>query len=112
MLRASDFRADPYGYLTNQAGHAYLVGFPAALMVYPWAGLLLTPLIIAAIYGVLWEIVVQRGRLWRDSFEDTIHVMVGSSVICAALSGNALTVAETMGAQAGLLAVGIWRRSR
>lgn len=112
MLKASDFRGNPYGYLTNQAGHAYLVGFPAALILSPWAGLLITPILVAAIYGILWEIVVQRGRLLRDSFEDTIHVMVGSAVLCSALSGNALTVAEVMGAQAGLLAVGVWRRSR
>lgn len=111
-LGPNDFPGQPYAYLTNQAGHAYLVGFPAALALAPLAGLVAAPVIVAVIYGILWEIVIQNGRLWRDSLEDTVHVMVGAAVLCAALSGSALTVAEVMGAQAGLLAVGVWRRSR
>jgi hypothetical protein len=105
------FRRDPYGYLTNQAGHAYLVGLPAALIVSPWWGLMATPVIIGAIYGVVWEWALQGGRYWRDSLEDTVHVTVGASVICAALSGDRMTVIGCMVAQAILLAIGVWRRS-
>lgn len=107
----SAFRGDPYGYLTNQAGHAYLVGAPLALALAPWAGLIAGPAIVALAYGIIWELVIQRGRLWRDSLEDTVHVLAGASVMSAALNGDALIVAECMGAQAGLLAVGVWRRS-
>jgi energy-converting hydrogenase Eha subunit A len=112
MIGPSAFNGDPYGYLTNQCGHAYLVGFPLALALCPWFGLFLAPIMVAVIYGLAWEIGVQKGRLWRDSFEDTVHVLAGASVLCAALSGDALIVLECMGAQAGLLAVGVWRRSR
>lgn len=107
----SGFRRDPYGYLTNQAGHAYLVGAPLALALSLWVGALAAPAIAAAAYGIVWEGLIQRFRLWRDSLEDTVHVLAGASVMAAALTGDALTVAACMGAQAGLLALGVWRRS-
>jgi hypothetical protein len=110
-LKASDFPGQPYQHLTNQAGHAYLVGGPLAIMAAPWTGLILAPVIIAAVYLVIWEILVQHGRLWRDSFEDTIHVLCGAAVLCSALSGDFLAVSLTMTAQWVLLAVGVWRRS-
>lgn len=111
ILDPNSFRRDPYRYLTNQAGHAYMVGAPLALVLSIWAPALAAPVLVALAYGLVWEIGVQRGRLWRDSLEDTVHVLAGASVMTAALTGNALLVAECMGAQAGLLAVGVWRRS-
>lgn len=105
------FRRDPYGYLTNQAGHAYLVGAPLALALSIWAPALAVPVIVAVAYGLIWELGVQRGRLWRDSLEDTVHVLSGASVMAAALTGDAIVTAACMGAQAGLLAVGVWRRT-
>jgi hypothetical protein len=111
FLDPNSFRRDPYGYLTNQAGHAYLVGAPLSMTLSPWVWLLAVPVIVAVAYGLIWELGVQRGRLWRDSLEDTVHVLAGASVMVAALTGDVLLVAECMGAQAGLLAVGVWRRS-
>lgn len=111
MFAPDDFRRDRYGYLTNQAGHAYLVGAPIALAASPWWGLVAAPVVVAVSYGLFWEIGVQRGRLWRDSLEDTVHVLAGASVICAALSGDAMTVAACMAAQAALLGLGWWRRA-
>ena len=107
----NSFRRDPYGYLTNQAGHAYLVGAPLALGLSLLVGLMAAPVLAAAIYGIVWEGFVQRFRLWRDSLEDTWHVFAGASVMSSALNGDALIVAACMGLQAGLLALGVWRRS-
>jgi hypothetical protein len=107
----NDFRNDWYGYLTNQAGHAYLVGCPLALACIPYWGLLFAPLAAAVIYGGAWECGIQRGRLWRDSLEDSVHVMAGASVICGALSGDWLTVWGCLAAQGALLGIGVWRRS-
>lgn len=110
LFDADSFPGDPYSYLTNQAGHAYLVGVPAALIVAPWWGLIAAPAAIAVAYAVFWEWLVQRGRDWRDSFEDSVHVMAGASVICGSLSGDVMTAAACLGAQMVLLAVGVYRR--
>jgi len=111
LTTPSAFLNDPYAYLTNQAGHAYLVGVPAALAALPWWGLP-TPLLVGAFYWLVWEFGVQRGRLWRDSLEDTVHVTTGAAVITAALQGGYWPVVAVLVAQAGLLAVGVRRRSK
>ena len=111
IFAPDDFADDWYGYLTNQSGHAYLVGCPLALIVSPWWGLVAAPIIIAVCYGIIWELIVQHGRDWRDSLEDTVHVMAGASVICAAISGDIWTVAGCLAAQAVLLGIGVWRRA-
>jgi hypothetical protein len=112
IFSPDDFRRDPYGYVTNQAGHAYLVGMPFAMTVAPFWGLVATPIIAALIYGIVWEWALQGGRMWRDSFEDSVHVLAGASVLCAALSGDGWTVAGCFAAQGSLLALGAWRRSK
>ena len=112
IFEPDDFAGDWYGYATNQSGHAYLVGLPAALIVAPWWGLIAAPAVIAVAYAVFWEWLVQHGRDWRDSLEDSVHVMAGASVICAALSGDVLTVAGCLAAQVALLGLGVWRRVR
>lgn len=112
ILAASDFARDPYGYVTNQAGHAYLVGMPFALALSPWLGLVATPILTALVYGAVWEVIIQRGRMWRDSFEDSVHVLAGASVLCAALSGGWWAVAGCFAAQGALLGLGAWRRAK
>ena len=112
-LAPSSYPRDAYSYAVNQSGHAYLVGVPAALSL-AWLGLL-APLAVAAIYAVAWEWGYQRKRWpqffdWRDSLEDTVHVMTGAAVILAALAGQITWVWECLAAQAVLLAVGVWRR--
>jgi hypothetical protein len=110
IFAPDDFDGDWYGYLTNQAGHAYLVGCPAAMALSPWNGLTLAPFVIGLAYGIIWERIVQGGRNWRDSLEDTVHVTSGASVICAAFSGDILTAGACLAAQGGLLMFGIYRR--
>jgi hypothetical protein len=110
MFAPESFPRDPYGYLTNQAGHAYLVGGPAALVLSIWWGLIAAPVLVAICYGLIWEIGIQRGRDWRDSLEDSVHVMAGASVMCAALGGDGWTVAGCFLAQGVLLCIGMYRR--
>lgn len=111
MLGPSSFPGDPYGHLTNQSGHAYLVGAPMAL---GFAGLppIAAPFVIGALYWIIWEWGIQRGKDWRDSLEDAVHVTAGAAVMTAALGGDILTVAGCMVAQGVLLAVGVYRRAR
>ena len=110
IFAPDDFDGDPYGFLTNQAGHAYLVGCPLALAAAPAFGLLAAPVVVGIGYALIWERVIQRGRDWRDSLEDSVHVMAGASVICGALSGDWLTVWGCLAAQGALLGSGVWRR--
>lgn len=85
MWGPDDFESDPYGHITNQAGHAALVGMPAgmALISLGWP-LVEAPLMVAAIYLVLWEWMLQPyiGPFkWRDSLMDTACVMAGASMV-------------------------------
>lgn len=107
MLPPSSFPRDPEGYLGNQAGH-FLIGFWLAYALLPLWGYP-TPLIVGLGYWLVWELGVQRGRLWRDSIEDAIHVTTGATALCAAMQGWA--VWPVMSAQGLLLGVGAWRRS-
>lgn len=87
MLAPDDFDTDPYGHVTNQAGHAALIGMPLgvaflALGLPLWAA----PLAVALSYGLIWEWDFQRlvwGRSfdWRDSLMDTACVMAGASMV-------------------------------
>jgi len=81
IFRPSAFRGDPYGFVTNQAGHAYLVGFPLAWF---WAHVIGSPVVmlimIAAVYMLLWEVMAQQSDEWADSAEDTLHTVLGASV--------------------------------
>lgn len=69
----SSFKADPWGYLRNQIGHAYVVGGLLALVLPLW--------LIFAGYAA-WEAVQWRfydAEAW-DGFEDTANVML---IACA-----------------------------
>lgn len=111
MFGPDDFARDPYGYATNQAGHACIIGLPAALVLLPWFGPVLTPIIVAVVYGVVWELIVQRGRMWADSLDDTAHVMAGASIICGATVGY-WTAAVCVAAWLVVVLIGFLRRWR
>jgi NhaP-type Na+/H+ or K+/H+ antiporter len=81
------------------------------MIVSPWWGLIAAPFVIGVVYAVLWEWLVQRGRDWRDSLEDTVHVTSGAAVACALLSGDVPTAAGCLAAQGALLGIGVWRRT-
>ena len=85
MFDPDDFAGNPYGHITNQAGHAAMVGIPAgaALVAMGWP-LVQAPIVVAAVYLVLWEWMLQRnpGKWdWRDSLMDTACVMAGASMV-------------------------------
>ena len=102
---------DWYGWLTTQAGHSVLVGLPAALVLLPWFGPYLAPIIIAAAYLILWEIAVQRiGAGWKDALEDTACVMAGGSILCG-MSDGYVTALVCFAAWAFFLLVGVLRRA-
>lgn len=70
----SSFRGDPWGYLRNQVGHAYIVGGVLALFLPLW--------LILSGYA-LWEWVQWRfygSKAW-DGFEDTAHVMLVAATV-------------------------------
>jgi hypothetical protein len=101
---------DWYGWLTTQAGHAALVGMPAAWVLVPFFGPFLAPVIVAVAYLALWEILKQRAAAgWADALTDTACVMAGASTICGAAVGY-WTAATCMTAWGALLAFGVWRR--
>lgn len=72
LLRSpSAFERDPWGWLRNQTGHAWIVGaLPVALGVPWWA--------VLAVYA-LWEAVqwARYGAALSDSLEDISHVCAG-----------------------------------
>lgn len=81
LLIPDNQRRDWYGWLTNQAGHALLVGFPLA-----WAaGFILPasiiPLSVALTYFIIWELLIQRSRDVEDSLMDTLNVLAGASIL-------------------------------
>lgn len=108
-LPPSDFPGDPYGWVTNQTGHA-CIGVALTLVLWPllaaWA-----VLIVTIGYLLVWEIGVQRGRLIRDSLHDTAHVLAGAGVIAAALAWGHLAASAVAAAEFVALMLGAWRRS-
>ena len=91
-MMPDDFDDDPYGHITNQAGHAALVGVPLGLALI-WVGwpLWAAPILAAMIYAGAWEWGVQRYLWrkqfdWRDSLMDTACVMAGASMVSGFLT--------------------------
>ena len=102
MFAPGNFKGDPYGHATNQAGHMAIGLVLAAVLAPIWG--YPAALIVALGYGLLWEGLVQRYVLPWDSLEDTLNVAAGAAY---AVSGSL----AVLGAWAILLAVGVWRRA-
>ena len=108
--QADDFPSDPYGHLTNQLGHA-CVGVVAGLaLAHAGVAFLAVPLIVAAVYGVVWELVWQRSRLWADSLNDTANVMGGAAVCVSLLAKDYWTAWGCVAARGLFLLFGVVRR--
>ena len=119
-LRFPDsFPNDWYGEVTNQAGHHALIGVPFALALLPFLPVVWVPVVVAAVYAVIWEAIAQHGADWRDSLTDTACVMAGASLICAPFFFLPpdlfwpvwITQALCFVIWAGLLAIGVVRRT-
>ena len=109
MFAPGSFRNDPYGHVTNQAGH-FTIGLALSTLLFPLWGVP-SALVVGAIYGLLWEGLVQSWVLPIDSFEDSVHVTTGGGFVVSALSYGWLAAVAILAAWAALLAVGVWRRS-
>ncbi|WP_347837762.1 hypothetical protein [uncultured Planktomarina sp.] len=113
LLSESSQPRDWYGWLTNQAGHAYLVGFPAIYAVLSFTGAtgLSAVAIVAAVYFLLWEVIIQRGKDRADQIMDTFHVASGAAVFIALYDPIGWGI-KPFALQAVVLAVGVIKRAR
>jgi len=86
LLDADDFSDDWYGHVTNQAGHAFVVGFGMVILALTVLHPVAAPIVVAAAYFVVWEGLIQpQNKGWADSIEDTAFVMTGASPVAGAL---------------------------
>lgn len=100
LLRSpSSFRGDPWGYLRNQVGHAYLVGAGGILL-----GL---PLWVVMSGYAFWEMIQLAfyGSTPDDSLEDMAHVTL--IAMAASLGIWWLVVPQLLFVASGFL----WRKS-
>jgi hypothetical protein len=81
IFEYDNFKNDPYGWLTNQAGHALLgvVLYTLAVAAMFWSfdefpQRHIAWAVVAGIY-ITWEFVIQRGAHFWDSVEDTIFTV-------------------------------------
>lgn len=109
IFAPGNFKGDPEGYLGNQAGH-FVIGLALSVILWPMWGIP-AAIVVGVSYGLLWEGLVQGFVLPVDSFEDTVHVTTGGGFIVSALSYGWAAAMVILTAWAGLLALGVWRRS-
>lgn len=109
IFAPGNYRSDPYGHVTNQAGH-FAIGLALSTVLYPLWGIP-SAILVGALYFLLWEGLVQRWVLPIDSFEDSVHVTTGGGFVVTALAYGWPGAMAILAAWAGLLAVGWWRRS-
>jgi hypothetical protein len=103
-----DFRADPYGHVTNQCGHVVLglaIASVAAFADLWWP----IPLAAAAAYWVIGEYGLQRAGLFWDGIEDAGFVAAGASFPLT-VTGSWLQIG-LVAAVGVVLGIGAWRRS-
>lgn len=111
LLEADDQRGDWYGWVTNQAGHAAVVGQPAGWALWALgAPAFLSFAVVVSVYLVVWEFLVQGGADWRDSIMDTANVAAGVAVMTMALEGSVGLTGLVLLIWGVLLAFGVWRR--
>lgn len=112
MWQPDDQRNDPYGWITNQAGHAAIVGMPASLaLIGLGVDIVAAPIVVALVYALAWE--WAQGHViadWRDSLMDAANVMAGASIISGAFSGY-WTAAACVVMWGCILALGWWQRT-
>jgi hypothetical protein len=118
-LRVPDsFRGNWYGEVTNQAGHAAVIGMPAAMALAPFIPAVWLPVTVAGTYAFVWEFLAQHGADWRDSLTDTANVAAGASIIAGLFyyvpAESFWQVWNTVGlcfaAWLALVGYGVWRR--
>jgi len=111
-LRQADAFPDDWRlWMLNQAAHFAVPGVPLALLFlcldYPAS---VVPFVVAGLYGIVWEIAIQRGKLVVDSIVDTAMVALGAAVVSAAWVNDGAAAAAFYVVFISALAVGVWRR--
>lgn len=104
MGRSDAFLRDPYGWVTNQCGHMVLGLAVAVFTPLHWG---FDPAAAAVTYWLLVEVLDQRLRLFWDSFEDTMWVLLGAMILTIHDWGH---LQYLMGLAGLGLAFGYWRR--
>ena len=112
MINPSNFKNDPYGYITNQISHGGGVGMGMAIIVpFNWG-------VAAAVvtYWVLIEAGLQEksrpgGSSFFDGLEDATHVGFGFFLHGAIQTGEYWPAACVFSLWMALLAFGAWMRS-
>lgn len=105
-MKSDAFENDPYGWTTNQCGHA-LIGIAASVLTpWAWGGDMIT---IAAAYWLVSEVLLQRRALFADAAQDTAFVTSGATLPIALGAGYwpGAGVVAIIGA---MLALGAWVR--
>lgn len=111
LLRPDAQPRDWYGWLTNQAGHAALVGQPAALaLMIAGVPAIWTGLVAYVVYLVVWERIVQRGRDWSDSLTDALSVGLGAALLGSAFAADLPAAVCVLAVWAAVLVAGVRRR--
>lgn len=97
-LRRPSIGAGWYAWATNQAGHAFVVGFPMAL-AYSATSMRqeLVPISVAMTYFGLWELLVQNGKRPKDALNDTGFVFLGAAAMVWPIAWFAFIVALGFG---------------
>lgn len=108
-MLADAFLGDPYGWITNQAGHALFIG----LGLFALAAI--TPLsrrqalgVTLALYG-FWEIATFAGDV-LDGLTDLAFVAAGAFFGKAAWEGDRRVMAWSFAAMVIAGAIGVWGR--
>jgi hypothetical protein len=110
LLEADSQPLDWYGWATNQAGHAICVGVPMAMAAMALGvPLVATPAVVAVIYLMVWEILIQRSLEVIDTVADSVLVGCGAG-IAAGLTQGLWTGFLLWLVFMVALAIGVWRR--
>lgn len=108
LMTPDDFQRDWYGHATNQAGHAWIIGFPVGLVL-AGIGPIWAAYLSGAVYLAVWELAIQRRGRRADQIEDAGHVALGA--LCGAGCASGWAVAGWL-MSVILIAAGVLRRIR
>jgi hypothetical protein len=107
----NEFPGDWYGWITNQAGHSYFVGFPFAvvgtLLGLHWISISVATYIL---YFLVWELGLKTRVNMRDSLCDPAHVTTDAGLFSALCAGDLVIGVLIFLTQLAFLLNGVRRR--
>lgn len=107
------FVTDWYGWITNQSGHALIVGAMPFALLAMIIGRVWACAVVAVIYAgwEVWQVTAQGGTV-GDGFADWAFVVLGAGLVWAAWERNGKASAMIWLALAASFAVGVGRRRK